>query len=266
MTRKVGTATKKLCVESSRTKTSKITGNRRSASSPETKDKRPSKKLRVVDSGQTKSSLLGSEDPLVSLGTLWQGRILQRPSKHIKSPYVADVKLDPEFGGAEVIAHAPMLDLGGLIKPGTIVRMTESKPGGKTSHAVQLVRVDEVECGDGGFTWVGAHPSLGNKVAKQLLERGLISEAGLGTEAGSRPVDIRSEVTMPKTKGTEEETVRADFVVGDAVVEVKSCVCADYQKDSAPPSSKKDRYVIRCFEGEICPDRPLSNREARPRL
>ena len=27
-------------------------------------------------------------------------------------------------GEEEVIAHAPMLDLGGLIKPGTIVRMT----------------------------------------------------------------------------------------------------------------------------------------------
>ena len=25
-------------------------------------------------------------------------------------------------------------------------------------------RVDEVECGEGGFIWVGAHPSLGNKV------------------------------------------------------------------------------------------------------
>ena len=25
-------------------------------------------------------------------------------------------------------------------------------------------RVDEVECGEGEFTWVGAHPSLGNKV------------------------------------------------------------------------------------------------------
>ena len=102
------------------------------------------------------------------------------------------------FTFCKVITHAPMLDLGGLIKPGTIVRMTESKAGGKTSHAVQLVRqvreslfvtllssymvigkradkvnilskslndrVDEVECGEGGFTWVGAHPSLGNKV------------------------------------------------------------------------------------------------------
>ena len=103
MTRKVCTATKKLSVESSRTKTSKITGKWGSACSPERKDKRKSKKLKVVDSRQTKSSLLGSEDPLVSLGTLCQGRILRRPSQHIKSPYVADVRLDPEFGGAEVI-------------------------------------------------------------------------------------------------------------------------------------------------------------------
>ena len=49
-------------------------------------------------------------------------------------------------GSTEVIAHAPMLDLGGLIKPGTVVRMTKSKPGGKTSHAVQLVQVLETEC------------------------------------------------------------------------------------------------------------------------
>ena len=78
----------------------------------------------------------------------------------------------------------------------------------------------------------------------------------------------QNQVTMPKTTA-EEKTVRADFVVDDAVVEVKgdyfqllvtmrtkclisfdlnskvkSCVCADYQKDSAPPSNKKDRYVI----------------------
>ena len=39
-----------------------------------------------------------------------------------------------------------MLDLGGLIKPGTVVRMTKSKPGGKTSHAIQLVQVLEAEC------------------------------------------------------------------------------------------------------------------------
>lgn len=186
-------------------------------------------------------------EPLLSLGQLYQGTVLRRPSEHNKSPYVADVKLD--HGGAEVIAHAPMLDLGGLLKPGTVVRMTKSKPGGKTSHAVQLVRVEEVECGEDGHEWVGAHPSLGNSVARALLDRGFVSEAALGYSATEEtPLSIASEVTMAET--AEGETVRADFVVDNVVVEVKSCVCADYQKASAPQVTKKDRYVTVISEDE----------------
>ena len=92
-------------VDSCRTKVAKTSENPGSKPSPKTKTKvkRQPKKLKVVDSGKSKGSLLGAEDPLVSLGALCQGRILRRPSQHIKSPYVADVKLDPEFGGAEVI-------------------------------------------------------------------------------------------------------------------------------------------------------------------
>ena len=79
--------------------------------------------------------------PLLSIGTLYQGVVVRRPSEHNKSPYVADVTLEED--GKEIIAHAPMLDLGGLLKPGSVVRMTKSKPGGKTSHAIQLVKVNE---------------------------------------------------------------------------------------------------------------------------
>ena len=78
---------------------------------------------------------------LLSIGTLYQGVVVRRPSEHNKSPYVADVTLEED--GKEIIAHAPMLDLGGLLKPGSVVRMTKSKPGGKTSHAIQLVKVNE---------------------------------------------------------------------------------------------------------------------------
>ena len=75
------------------------------AAGSKSKAKRQPKKAKVVDSGTKEkavTTLLGAKDPLVSLGKLFQGRILRRPSEHIKSPYVADVKLDPEFGGAEV--------------------------------------------------------------------------------------------------------------------------------------------------------------------
>ena len=160
---------------------------------------------------------------------------------------MADVKLDN--GGNEVIAHAPMLDLGGLIKPGTVVRMKESKPGGKTSHSIQLVGVNEAECGNvpGTMTWIGANPNLGNSVAKQLIEQGHITAALLGGDDSKNNTNtitkIQSEVKMKSHEG--EDTVRSDFVINEkVVVEVKSCVCADYQKDTAPEFSKKDRYVI----------------------
>ena len=191
---------------------------------------------------QIKATVLKNshKKPIMSLGSLAQGTVVQRPSKHNKSPYVADVKLDN--GAEEVIAHAPMLDLGGLIKTGTVVRMTKSKPGGKTSHAIQLVGFKEINCDkDQTVTWIGAHPSLGNAVAKILLEENYISSAVLGDQPKSDITKVQSEVTM---KSKKEDTVRSDFVVNEkVVVEVKSCVCADYHKGSAPESDKKDRYV-----------------------
>ena len=100
---KLGATTTTIAVESSGTKRPKITRILGTTSPPETKKERQPKKSKVVDSGPAKGPLLGAGDPLVSLGALCQGKILRRPSQHIKSPYVADVKLDPEFGGAEVM-------------------------------------------------------------------------------------------------------------------------------------------------------------------
>jgi len=195
------------------------------------------KELPKKGQGETKILKKDAEKLLLSLGKLVQGTVLQRPSKHNKSPHVADVKVDD--GEEEVIAHAPMLDLGGLIKPGTIVRMTKSKKGGKTSHAIQLVGFKEINC-DRITTWIGAHPSLGNAVAKALLEGNYITNAILGDSDNSKITQVQGEVTMK----CKEETVRSDFVVNEkVVVEVKSCVCADYHKHSAPEFDKKDRYV-----------------------
>jgi len=206
------------------------------------KKQKKSREVQKTDS-ETNGTEISSATakPLLSLGKLYQGTVLRRPSKHNKSPYVADVKLDD--GGDEIIAHAPMLDLGGLIKPGTVVRMKESKPGGKTSHSIQLVGVNEVECGsDAGITWIGANPNLGNSVAKELIQQGHITAALLG-DSKINITKIQSEVKMKSHDG--EDTVRSDFVINEkVVVEVKSCVCADYQKDTAPEFSKKDRYVI----------------------
>jgi len=216
------------------------TAKRTKKLSTTSKDGKSSTKVKAskVKSAKVKNASEESSKPLVSLGKLFQGRVLRRPSQHNRSPYVADVKLDD--GGEEVIAHAPMLDLGGLIKPGTVVRMRESKPGGKTSHSIQLVGVKDHR---GNTTWIGANPNLGNMVAKELIQQGHITEALLG-DSNSSITKVQSEVTMPKSPKKDESNVRSDFVVNETVVvEVKSCVCSDYPKEGAPPSDKKDRYV-----------------------
>ena len=90
-------------------------------------------------------------------------------------------------------------------------------------------------------TWIGANPGLGNKIAKALIENSHVTEAIFG-DSKKTVEKLKAEVTMPSTD--ESETIRSDFVINDSiVVEVKSCVCADYQKERAPPFDKKDRYV-----------------------
>ena len=56
---------------------------------------KPTKKpAKYPDNISPKTALTSSSQFLLSLGELVQGTVLRRPSQHIKSPYVADVKLD----------------------------------------------------------------------------------------------------------------------------------------------------------------------------
>ena len=217
------------------------------------------------------------------------GTLSQRPSKAIRSPYVADALVKTEDGiDVPVLAHTPMLDMGGLCVPGAELIMTandnaatsldaliaaarrqkstddddgasassspEKEPSvpkttTKTNVSVQLVRSREPE--SNGNCLIGAHPSLGNKLAFAILE--LFPSAVLDGVAppGSRIVSIGKEVTL---KLRNRHKMRADFVcdVTDSaqnnnsqhrvVVEVKNVVCADYKASTAP--ERKDCVFV----------------------
>ena len=129
----------------------------------------------------------------------------------IKSPYVADVQL---ADGSIALAHAPGMELGGLCVAGARVLLSRNAAGGttKTAFAIQLVAA-EAGC------WVGAHPSLGNKLVAAALRRGLLASA-LGAHASAR-----AEATHGR--------MRVDFELahasgGRTLVEVKNVVCSDY--------------------------------------
>lgn len=129
----------------------------------------------------------------------------------IKSPYVADVQL---ADGSIALAHAPGMELGGLCVAGARILLSRNAAGGttKTAFAIQLVAA-EAGC------WVGAHPSLGNKLVAAALRRGLLASA-LGAHASAR-----AEATHGR--------MRVDFELahasgGRTLVEVKNVVCSDY--------------------------------------
>ena len=187
--------------------------------------------------------------PLLELPELVEGVVVARPSARNRSPYVGDVKL---ADGRVVIAHMPSLDCGGKCVPGAAVLMkpARDKKGvlvgadavgaygtPKCEFIMQLLRVCEPENAHLGGVWIGAHPSLGEKIALALIERRLV--AGLPS-AGT----IQREVT-----GVAGCDMRSDFVLGhgggdgaaaaaQTVVEVKTVVDTDY--DPATPPSRKE--------------------------
>lgn len=87
-----------------------------------------------------------------------QGILVRRPSASVKTPYVADVRLECTApaaaadgtegggtggGGELVLAHAPAMDCAGMVMPGCRLYMSrnvrkEGAPPTATSHAIQV--------------------------------------------------------------------------------------------------------------------------------
>ena len=163
--------------------------------------------------------------------------MLRRPSATIRSPYVADVQLDDDASSV-VLAHAPALDVGGLCSPGSKVLLKVRPPGGKTSHSIELVTCTGPESGPTGSALVGAHPRLGEDLAKEVIRRGMLD--------GVDGSDVKTQVTLGDS--------RVDFVVpsssssssssGSHVIEVKNVVCADYHDSTAPAKVNQNHCVV----------------------
>jgi len=186
--------------------------------------------------------------PLLSLDEdIVVAKMLKRPSKRNRSPYVADVWLNREE--REALAHVPNLDMGGKCIPGAtlLLRPARDKKGNlvgkdavnpkygtpKCEFIAQLLRVDESALGYQP-TYVGAHPTLGEKIAEQLVKRNLLGPDFPAVEDFSR--EVRN------VAGTD---MRADFVIRHRdpnlkprILEVKTVVDTDYAASAAPDRNK----------------------------
>ena len=88
-----------------------------------------------------------------------RGTIVKRPSKHCKSPYVADVVLE---NGEEVIAHAPSLGCCGLCEKGSIVYMFPLDKGKICTYSIWLSETNKI--------LVGIYPKNAEKMVETYID------------------------------------------------------------------------------------------------
>jgi DNA-binding sugar fermentation-stimulating protein len=98
---------------------------------------------------------------IYSLPPLTKATVINRPSKTIKSPYVADIKLED---GTEALCHSPGLGCSGLVSKGKTIYVSQAtNKNAKTAYTTQLAESSQ--------TFIGIHPMVSQHVASKLLNK-----------------------------------------------------------------------------------------------
>lgn len=268
--RLVGTGSSQADKESSIPKKIKLTKKKAAVKQAPTK-KAPTKKspaqntsktTSIPNQGNTTNPTKNALICLAEIDELIPVTMVKRPSRRNRSPYVADVLVATAKKDTtrEAICHVPNLDMGGkcipssdmLVKPardrkGVLVGPDAVSPKygtPKCEYIAQLLRVDETSLGYTPAVWVGAHPSLGEKIAEQLLQRNCLHPH------------------LPKIQSIQREVrniggadMRADFLLHfeqdgkskkkhkPCVLEVKTVVDTDFAADRVPTERTKCVFV-----------------------
>jgi DNA-binding sugar fermentation-stimulating protein len=160
--------------------------------------------------------------------------VVARPSKVVKTPYVADI----QFPGEEKVyqAHAPSLGCSGLVDVGSHVYVHGKEPkegGAKTSHTIYgtTVHGDSSSKGralrtnrqSGGDFHVGVNPMVANRMVRAIIELGLAAE---WRTLGDGVASIQAEVTA----GDSRVDLRVSHKDGSTTwVEVKNVPLSHYR-------------------------------------
>ena len=187
-----------------------------------------------------------SQTLLYKLDNLIEGLVVKRPSKYIKTPYVADIKCNDS--DMEVLGHTPALGCCGLADVNARVLMTVSpqakstticknKANMRCSHTVYLSIVqDQI---------IGIHPKLAETLTEEALKNNLLT----------RLQNIRSYRREVTIKVKDKVDSRFDFAGIDCngipfIMEVKNVPLADYEDVLAKDRVKMD-FTGRAFDSKV---------------
>jgi DNA-binding sugar fermentation-stimulating protein len=127
-------------------------------------------------------------EPIYTLPTLYKAKVLNRPSKVCKSPYLADVIVyneDNTILEENVMAHSPALGCCGMVCEDTFVLCTKSESEkNKSKFVIHHVVQDSI---------IGINPMLANPIVKSLLLKNKIEEF-------QNIQDLKAEITIDESR------------------------------------------------------------------
>lgn len=201
---------------------------------------------------------------------------MKRPSASIRSPYVADVSISrgKKSTSSTILAHAPALDVGGMCVAGSEVYLSERSGEGKTSHSIELVRGAPLD--DGKTVLVGAHPRLGESIAEEILQLGLLKEALIlkndfvlgpvnsadetkkSSPKKQSPKKLKSNNIMHELAASSSVTTQQQVAKDAAQVSMRQQVTlgdsrADFQMTMTKPNGKSHRVIVE-VKNVVCAD------------
>jgi DNA-binding sugar fermentation-stimulating protein len=184
---------------------------------------------------------------LLKLDNLIEGHIIKRPSKLIKSPYVADInKGDCD---ETILGHCPSLGCCGLVDIGSTILMSLSCPKKivkddkklKCSYTVYLSVYKEKN----ETIIIGIHPKLGEKLVHSAITNNCLSIL-------KDVIELKTEtkVYIENYVDSRFDFSGIDFNNKKFILEVKSVPLADYE-DITSKEKKNKNYDDRIYNSKI---------------
>jgi DNA-binding sugar fermentation-stimulating protein len=173
---------------------------------------------------------------LMKIDNLIQGVVIKRPSKFIKTPYVADIFVE----GEEVLGHTASLGCCGLadVNANVLVSLSpesKSKPKNqlnmKCSHTIYLSILKERETEQ----IIGIHPKLAELLAESALNKNLFSSL-----QNIRKYRRETSIFIKDKIDSRFDFTGIDQNGNPFIMEVKNVPLADYEDMTSKERNKID--------------------------
>lgn len=183
---------------------------------------------------------INNSNIIFSIDNLIEGTVLHRPSKNIKSPYVADVLIEENNIKNEVISHSPSLGCCGLSEKDSIVLLCKLpvKDKQKCTYRICLSIFKDSQhpsC----ESIVGIYPKFAEQLVENALKNGFLSSL--------KNIKNYRRETVIKIKDKVDS--RFDFSGVDEnevpfIMEIKNVPIANYEETPYIKNSKKSKKEV----------------------